>query len=274
MPQDAAGAIARMDFVLGRYMCLHGIYRVQVLVQDVTFEEDGSAVYIRRSVEKNDQTGKAAALIKLASNVANPHLCPVRLTKDYMKLLPPGSSPISRLLRNPNPSKSKLTQQPLGKNGPLRYVRYAAGFAGITGSDLKLYGTNSWRKAAANYIAKQAGDAMMEAVRKGTFHKTVAATKPYLAPASLSMLAQVSAQVLAEASQPSTSTPKDSSTSTAPAAPLIPQVVAQSSDKVQAPPTVGALPAVFPSAGLVISGNSNTTINITVSYAQESQKGL
>jgi len=177
MPLDAAGAIARMDFVLGRYLGLHGAYRVQVLVQDVTVAEDGTAVFIRRSVEKNDQTGKGARSVKLCANAANPHIFPVRLTQAYLNLLPRPTLPTTRLLRNPNSAKTKLTQQVLGKNGPLRYVRYAAGFAGISKEDQKLYGTNSWRKAAANHIAKQATDAVMDVIRKGTFHKTVTATK-------------------------------------------------------------------------------------------------
>jgi hypothetical protein len=37
LPSNAAGAIARMDFLLGRYVGLHGAYRVQVQVGDVHF---------------------------------------------------------------------------------------------------------------------------------------------------------------------------------------------------------------------------------------------
>jgi hypothetical protein len=256
MPRDAAGAIARMDFVLGRFLGLHGIYRIQVLVKDVTFEQDGSAVYIRRSVEKNDQTGKRTSDVRLLSNAANPDLCPVKIIRDYLKLLPTPINPESRLLRNPNVTKTKLTQQPLGKNGPLRYVKYAASFAGIDASKLHEYGTNSWRKAAANQIAKQASVVMMEAVKKGTFHKTVTATKHYLNTEALETLAGASAQVLAEASRPTTSAP------VAVEAPRSGVAPSEKSPASELTPTLSALPP----GAVVITGNVQTlTINISTS---------
>jgi len=154
LPFNAAGAIARMDFVLGRYVGLHGSYRVEVLVGDIHFSKDGRHVFIRRSVEKNDPTGKNAVVVRLEADDAHPHLCPVRICKAYIALLP-DACPTSRLLRNTNINKTKLTRQPMGKNGPLRYVRWAAGFAGIDEDAKANYGSNSWRKAGANKLAQQ-----------------------------------------------------------------------------------------------------------------------
>lgn len=186
----------------------------------------------------------------------------------------------------------------MGKNGPLRYVRWAAGFAGIDEDAKANYGSNSWRKASANKLAQQAGARVMEIVRKGTFHKSDSATKAYLNVDSMNAIATVSAQVLAESSRvteitgprtsesPSSQTllshPLSQSAQVVDPQPLLqlgqpeqlqPLSQAVQSDQLQPPaqpPQLSAMLSQLSSGRWIeVSGNSNTTININLSFASK-----
>lgn len=164
-----------------------------------------------------------------------------------------------RLMRNPNPTKTKLTRQPMGKNGPLRYIRWAASFAGIGEDELHNYGTNSWRKVGANKLAQQAGAKVMEIVRQGTFHKSDSATKAYLNAESMTAIATASAQVLADASRVKPNEVVGIASQPPPA-----------DHHQHAPPQLPAMLSQFSSGRLIeVSGNNNTTININLTFASE-----
>jgi hypothetical protein len=163
--------------------------------------------------KKQDRQGEGRTP-KIQKHDAHPHLCPVRICRAYLAYLT-DASPHDRLLRNPNVTKTKLSRQPMGKNGPLRYLRWAASFAGIDEEALHRYGTNSWRKVGANKLAQQAGARVMQIVREGTSHKSDTATKAYLSGDSLTAIATASAQILADASRATPNEPvSTSSTST------------------------------------------------------------
>jgi len=175
LKETASDTLKKMDLILGFTADFRADERIKMTINQIQFTEDGW-MKIFRGKRKNDQKALDCEWIPVAPNTLYPDICPVRITRHYLSMLPP-VPPDSRFLKLPNKTDSKYTKRNVGKNTLYDLVKQCSRLV----HDIQfpeLYTPNSYRKSAAT-IAVDKGIPKHQ-IMALTGHKTETAFNQYV----------------------------------------------------------------------------------------------